>query len=239
MKLSGLIGAPALLALALTCGAAAYAQQPPPADALSDPTMKGKEVIAFIGVKPGDKVADIVAGRFVRAFIQAIGPNGKLYAVEPAEVVKVHPEVVAVLKPATSAPNSNVILSTDPIDATALPIGLDAVFIRQNYHDLHDKFMGPADVAKFNKAMFAALKPGGVYVVLDHADAAGSGLKSTDTLHRIDPATVKSEIEAAGFKFDSESTILANPADDHTKNVFDPSIRGKTDQFLYKFRKPG
>jgi predicted methyltransferase len=239
MKLSGLIGAPALLALALTCGAAAYAQQPPPADALSDPTMKGKEVIAFIGVKPGDKVADIVAGRFVRAFIQAIGPNGKLYAVEPAEVVKVHPEVVAMLKPATSAPNSNVILSTDPIDATALPIGLDAVFIRQNYHDLHDKFMGPADVAKFNKAMFAALKPGGVYVVLDHADAAGSGLKSTDTLHRIDPATVKSEIEAAGFKFDSESTILANPADDHTKNVFDPSIRGKTDQFLYKFRKPG
>lgn len=238
MKLTKSVGASALLALALSFAATSFAQKPSD-DALSDPAMKGKEVIAFIGVKPGDKVADIVAGRFVRAFSQAVGPTGKLYAVEPAEVVKVHPEIVAMLKPATSAPNSNVVMTTDPIDATALPTGLDAVFIRQNYHDLHDKFMGPADVAKFNKAMFAALKPGGVYVVLDHADVAGSGLKSTDTLHRIDPATVRSEIEAAGFKFDSESKIFANPADDHTKNVFDPAVRGKTDQFLYKFRKPG
>jgi predicted methyltransferase len=98
--------------------------------------------------------------------------------------------------------------------------------------------MGPADVAAFNKAVFASLKPGGVYVVLDHADAPGTGLKDTDTLHRIDVASVKSEVQAAGFKLDGESKILANPADDHTKGVFDPSIRGKTDQFLLKFRKP-
>jgi predicted methyltransferase len=230
----------AVLAFALTATPIVTAQQPaaPPPDALSDPSMKGPEVIAFIGVKPGDKVADVVAGRFVRALSQAVGPTGKLYAIEPTEVTKLHPEILTMLKGATSAPNSNVVLMNDPINATALPAGLDAVFIRQNYHDLYDKFMGPADVAKFNKTVFAALKPGGVYVVLDHADAAGSGVAGTDTKHRIDPAKVRADIEAAGFKFDSESKILANPADDHSKAVFDPSIRGKTDQFLYKFAKP-
>jgi predicted methyltransferase len=112
------------------------------------------------------------------------------------------------------------------------------VFIRQNYHDLYDKFMGPADVPAFNKAVFAALKPGGVYVVLDHAAVAGSGIGATETLHRIDPARVKADVLAAGFKLDAESTILANASDDHTKKVFDPSIRGHTDQFLYRFKKP-
>ena len=111
-------------------------------------------------------------------------------------------------------------------------------YCRQNYHDLHDKFMGPADASAFNKAVYPALKPGGVYVILDHADAAGTGLKDTDTLHRIDVASAKTEVTAAGFRLDSESKVLANPADDHTKGVFDPTIRGKTDQFLLKFRKP-
>jgi len=235
-----MFAASAVLAFVLTATPIAMAQQTaaPPPDALSDPSMKGAEVIAFIGVKQGDKVADVVAGRFVRALSQAVGPTGKLYAIEPTEVTKLHPEILTMLKGATSAPNSNVVLMNDPINATALPAGLDAVFIRQNYHDLYDKFMGPADVAKFNKAVFAALKPGGVYVVLDHADTAGSGVAGTDTKHRIDPAKVRADIEAAGFKFDSESKILANPADDHSKGVFDPSIRGKTDQFLYKFAKP-
>lgn len=236
-----IFGASAVLAFVLAAAPMALSQQPatsPPPDALTDPSLKGPEVIAFIGVKSGDKVADIVAGRFVRALSQVVGPTGKVYAVEPAEVTKLHPEILTMMKGATSAPNSNVVLSNDPVNATALPSGLDAVFIRQNYHDLYDKFMGPADVAKLNKAVFTALKPGGVYVVLDHADAAGSGLAGTDTKHRIDPAAARKDIEAAGFKFDSESKILANPADDHSKGVFDPSIRGKTDQFLYKFVKP-
>jgi len=99
--------------------------------------------------------------------------------------------------------------------------------------------MGPANVPAFNRNVFAALKPGGVYVVLDHADAAGTGLKDTDTLHRIDEAAVKAEVLTAGFVLDGESSILANPADDHTKMVFDPAIRGKTDQFLLRFKKPG
>lgn len=235
----------AALALALTftftpmASHPALAQGQPPADALTDPSMKAQEVIAFMKLKPGSKVADIVAGRFVRAESQAVGPTGKVYAVMPAEVVKVHPEVEGLLKGMASQPAyANVVVSTPPINAPDLPKDLDAVFIRQNYHDLHDKFMGPADVAAFNKAVYAALKPGGVYVVLDHA-APGTGLTATETLHRIDPAAVKSEVEAAGFKFDGESAILANPADDHTKMVFNPAIRGKTDQFLYRFKKPG
>ena len=226
-----------LLAASLAAGLAA-AQVP--ADALTDPTMKRAEVVAFLGLKPGDKVADIVAGRFVRAFSQAVGPTGKVYAVEPAEVVKVHPQVTALMQGLSANPDyANVQMITQPVNALALPNGLDAVFIRQNYHDLHDKFMGPADVPAFNRAVFAALKPGGVFVVLDHADAAGTGLKDTDTLHRIDVASVKAEVEAAGFVLDAESAVLANPADDHSKNVFDPSVRGKTDQFLLRFKKPG
>ena len=231
-----LFSAPLLTASLAPSLAAAQA----PADALTDPTMKRAEVVAFLGLKPGDKVADIVAGRFVRAFSQAVGPTGKVYAVEPAEVVKVHPQVTALMQALSANPDyANVQMITQPVNALALPTGLDAVFIRQNYHDLHDKFMGPADVPAFNRAVFAALKPGGVFVVLDHADAAGTGLKDTDTLHRIDVASVKAEVEAAGFVLDAESAVLANPADDHSKNVFDPSVRGKTDQFLLRFKKPG
>jgi predicted methyltransferase len=233
----------AALALVL-CGlaalpAASLAQGAPPADALSDPSFKGSEVIAFAGLKSGDKIADVVAGRFVRVFSKAVGPTGHVYAVVPAEVVKLHPQALDMLKAVASLPDyANVTVSTPAINTPELPTGLDAVFIRQNYHDLHDPFMGPADVPAFNRHVFEALKKGGVYVVLDHADAAGSGLAGTNTRHRIDPETVKAEVLAAGFVLEAESKILANPADDHTKNVFDPSIRGKTDQFLFKFRKP-
>jgi predicted methyltransferase len=223
-----------LFVLAFSFAAPLSAQPPAPAD---ESSMKIPEVIAFVGVKPGDKVADIIAGRFTRSFSQAVGPNGKLYAVMPAEIGKVNPNAAASLK--TGAANSpNVEVLTPAINDLALPSGLDAVFIRQNYHDLYDKFMGPADVPKFNKAVFNALKPGGVFVILDHAAPAGTGIRDTDTTHRIDPARVKADLAAAGFVFDGESKILANPADDHSKNVFDASIRGKTDQFLYKFRKP-
>lgn len=227
------------LALAAVAGARAQPAGPPPADAMTDPAMKRVEVLSFMGVKPGDRVADIVAGRFVRALSAAVGPNGKVYAFEPAEVVKMRPDVLTMVQGAAAqAPAHNVEVVSGPINAMGLPGGLDAVFIRQNYHDLHDKFMGPADVPAFNKAVYAALKPGGVFVVLDHAAARGSGLSATDTLHRIDPAVVVAEVTAAGFKLDGMSTVLANPADPHDKVVFDPSIRGRTDQFLYRFRKP-
>ncbi|MFL5295298.1 MAG: methyltransferase [Phenylobacterium sp.] len=217
----------------------ATAQPPAPTDALTDPAMKAPEVIAFMQLKPGGQVADIVAGRFVRALSKAVGPKGKVYAYEPDEIVKTHPEAMNSLKTITADPAyANVAVLTAPINAPNLPKNLDAVFIRQNYHDLYDKFMGPADVPAFNKAVFAALKPGGVYVILDHADAPGTGLTGTEGRHRIEEARVKADLAAAGFKLDGESQVLANPADDHSKMVFHPSIRGKTDQFLLRFRKP-
>jgi predicted methyltransferase len=242
MKRITLIAAAAAAAtLALSAPAlTAFAQTPPAAtDSLTDPTMKGPEVIAFMGLKPGQKVADIIAGRFVRSESQAVGPKGVVYAYEPDEIIKTHPEAAASLTKIVADPAyANVKQVTAPINAANLPKGLDAVFIRQNYHDLYDKFMGPADVPGFNKQVYAALKPGGVYVILDHADAAGTGLSGTEGRHRIEEARVKEDVLAAGFKLDGESNILANPADDHTKMVFHPSIRGKTDQFLLRFKKP-
>jgi predicted methyltransferase len=98
--------------------------------------------------------------------------------------------------------------------------------------------MGPADVPAFNKAVFAALKPGGRFVIIDHAAPDGTGLRDTDTTHRIDAAVVKADLAAAGFRFVGESQVLRNPADDRTKLVFDPSVRGKTDQFVYVFERP-
>jgi predicted methyltransferase len=223
------------LTLAISIGAAASAFSQSAAPPV-DPAWKAPEVIQFIGVKKGDKVADIVAGRLTAPLAEAVGPTGKVYAVETAEVVKAHPQALEHMK-ALATQSPNVIVSDDPV-ASPLPSGLDAVFIRQNYHDLYDKFMGPADVPAFNKAVFAALKPGGVYVILDHAAVPGSGIGATETLHRIDPARVKADVLAAGFKLDAESSILANNTDDHTKNVFDPSVRGHTDQFLFRFKKP-
>jgi predicted methyltransferase len=227
------LGLSLTLAISLGAGTSAFSQSAP---STANPAWKAPEVIAFIGLKKGDKVAEIVAGRLTPSLADAVGPTGKVYAVETAEIAKAHPESLARMKAlATRLPN--VIVSEQPV-GSPLPSGLDAVFIRQNYHDLYDKLMGPADVPAFNKAVFAALKPGGVYVVLDHAAAAGSGISATETLHRIDPARVKSDVLAAGFKLDAQSTIFANKADDHTKSVFDPSIRFNTDQFMFRFKKP-
>jgi predicted methyltransferase len=107
-----------------------------------------------------------------------------------------------------------------------------------NYHDLHDSFMGPADVAALNKRFFEALKPGGLFLVIDHVAASGSGLRDTETLHRIDPVNMRREIEAAGFILEAQSDVLRNTADDHKRAVFDPVVRGKTDQVVFRFRRP-
>jgi predicted methyltransferase len=116
---------------------------------------------------------------------------------------------------------------------------LDVVVSSLNYHDLFDGFMEHADVAAVDRALFRSLKPGGVLLVVDHAAEAGSGVRDTERRHRIDPAVIRSRLEAAGFVFAGESEALRNPADDHTKLVFDPRIRGRTDQVILKFRKPG
>ena len=209
-------------------------------DALDTAAYHGPQVLAFIGVKPGWKVADIFPGRFTTAFAEAVGPKGHVIGFMPDEIFKVHPGLTDLQAKRAADPAWKAIeLLRAPMNDMALPGGLDAVFIRQNYHDLHVRFMGPADVPAFTRKVFAALKPGGVYIVIDHVAPAGMDeTAAVNRLHRINPADVKAEVEAAGFRFDGESPILAEPSDDHTHMVLETSTLGKTDQFLYRFRKP-
>jgi predicted methyltransferase len=212
----------------------------PAADSARDADRKPAETLAFAHLKPGQKVADFASGSgyFTRLFSDVVGPKGRVYSIEPSETQKYSAKYMVELQ-AYTASHPNVTLSTaSALDSLKFPEPLDLFWISQNYHDLKDKFFGPVDTAAFNKAVFAALKPGGVYIVLDHAALSGAPADVTETLHRIDPAVVRHEVEAAGFKFESQSDILANPADPHTANVFDKTIRAHTDQFIYKFRKP-
>lgn len=214
----------------------------PAADSERDANRKPAETLAFIGVKAGDKVADYAAGSgyFTRLFGDVVGRGGQVYATVPKELF-IYPNIVkgSADVQAWAAVHSNISVIIAPaLQAAQFPEPLDLFWISQNYHDLKDSFMGPVDTATFNRAVYAALKPGGVYVILDHVAAKGSPANVTDTLHRIEPEVVRREVEAAGFKFEGESGILANPGDPHTAGVFDKSIRGHTDQFIYKFRKP-
>jgi len=207
-----------------------------------DAARKPAEILAFIGVKPGEKVVDVFPGKelyFTKLFSVAVGPSGKVYDFIPDEIAKLMKTPLPDNGAAFDPNHPNVTAVRAPANAFATPEPVDVVWIRQNYHDLHDPFMAPTDIKVFNAAVFKALKPGGEYVVLDHSAADGTGLADTNTLHRIDAAAVKSEVTAAGFTFESESDILRNPADPRTAKVFDDSIRGRTDQFIYRFRKPG
>ena len=223
--------------------AAAIADPSRPAtDTNRDANRKPAETLAFAGIRAGDKVADFIAnsGYFTRLFSDLVGPQGHVYAVELNEIVD-FPNVAPLYKALQGwvRDRPNITLETVPASAAvAFPEKLDVFWISQNYHDLGDKFLGPLDVAKFNKQVFEALRPGGLYIVVDHVAAPGSPADVTETLHRIDPAVVRRQVEAAGFVFVGESKVLANPADDHSKKVFDPAIQGHTDQFIYKFRRP-
>jgi predicted methyltransferase len=210
------------------------------ADADADARRHPAEVISFSGVKAGDKVVDLIpgSGYFTKIFSKVVGPKGHVYMIWPNEYAKeagADPVKNADLAK-TGYPNTSVIMQ--PGAAFATPEPVDLVFTVQNYHDYPDKFMGKIDPMVFNRAVFKALKPGGVFLVVDHTAEAGSGMRDTDTLHRIDPAIVKKQVTDAGFVYEGESKVLRNPADDLKKVVFDKAIRGHTDQFIYRFRKP-
>ncbi len=214
----------------------------PVSDVRRDADRKPAETLAFAGIKPGDTVADFIAnsGYFTRLFADVVGPRGRICAVELNEIVK-FPNVAKGYADLASwaAARSNVTVEKVAASAPVVfPRRLDVFWISQNYHDLSDKFLGPLDVAAFNRQVFAALKPGGRYIVLDHAAATNSPSDVTETLHRIEAGRITREVEAAGFVLEGESAVLANPADPHTANVFDTSIAGHTDQFILKFRRP-
>lgn len=211
------------------------------ADTKDDARRQMAAVMTFTGVAPGDKVLELVPGQgyWTKVFSLVTGEEGHVYTVWPEETMRYAAKSLDKWKDLVSEkPFTNVSLLTQPAAQLSVPEPVDIVFTCQNYHDYHDPFMGPVDMAAFNKRVFESLKPGGVYIVIDHAAPAGSGLADTNTLHRIDPAVVKQEVEAAGFVFDGASDALRNPADPHDVKVFDKSIRGHTDQFVYRFRKP-
>ena len=214
----------------------------PEADRARDAERKPAESLAFAGVHPGEKVAELLpgSGYFTRLFSLVVGPKGKVYALarpRPPQAAADSPDPAAPILALAADPHyGNVVVSAMSIKELTLPEAVDLVWTSQNYHDLHN--IPNADVVNFDKAVFSALKPGGVFIVLDHVAAADSGFRDTSTLHRIDPEAVKKEVESAGFKFEGMSSVLHNAADDHTLKVFDPTIRGKTDQFILKFRKP-
>jgi predicted methyltransferase len=213
----------------------------PDADKLRDANRKPAQTLEFLGVKPGAQVAEILpgGGYFTRIFSKAVGPSGHVFALvpeRPANAPANLPDLAGKVKAIAADPNyPNVSVVVEPLSKLVTPTPVDVIFTAQNYHDLHNF---PVDVVGFDKIILASLKPGGLFVVLDHSAPAGSGFSDTSTLHRIDADAVKQEVTSAGFEFVGSSDILANPADSRTANVFDPSIRGKTDQFILKFRKP-
>ena len=211
----------------------------PAADIALDAARKPAELLALIGLKAGDTIVDVFPGPYWdRLFSAVVGPTGKVIAFQSTEMAKAEQETLPANGSTPIAGYANVVAFSGPINAFSTSSPVDVVWMRQNYHDLYDPFMGPANVPAFNQAVFKSLKPGGRYVIIDHSAPDGSGIAAANTTHRIDAAVVKTDMAAAGFVFAGESNALRNPADARDKMVFDKAIRGKTDQFVYVFRKP-
>lgn len=204
----------------------------PQADKERDVHRKPAEMLALAGIKPGSKVGELIpgGGYFTRIFSKAVGPKGKVYAIINPTTPQ-RPAAVRAI--AADAAYSNVAVVEGPLNEFKLPEQVDVVWTSQNYHDLP-----PAARGRINKAVYDALKPGGVYIVLDHSAPKGAGEAAHSTLHRGDEDLIKAEVAAAGFKLDKEYDTLRNPKDDRTKRVFDAAVRGDTDQFILKYRKP-
>jgi predicted methyltransferase len=207
----------------------------PKADTARDPLRLPAETIAFAGVKPGMKVAEFFpgGGYFTRTLSDVVGPSGHVYGIENAKW-----DDGSDAKVAAAVKDHNVSLQMVKFGEFSLPQKVDLVWITQNYHDLHIAKYGPVDIAAFNRHVYESLKPGGIYFILDHQANPGTGEAQIAALHRIQKQQVIREVEAAGFELAAEGNALHRTADDHTKSVFDKSIRGHTDQFMLRFVKP-
>jgi predicted methyltransferase len=211
-------------------------------DASNDARRKITDVMVFSEVKPGQTVLELIpgSGYFTRVFSAVVGSQGHVYVLWPNEYAKEDVDNVSGSDKLAADPHyANVSVLKQPAAQLSVTQPVDLVFTSQNYHDYPDAFMGKVDPVAFDKQVYAALKPGGMFVVIDHVAPAGSGMADTDTLHRIDPDIVKKQVESVGFVYAGMSNALRNPNDPHTNKVFDASIRGHTDQFMYRFRKPG
>lgn len=245
----------------------------PQTDRDRDADRKPAEVIAFAGIEPGDKVADLMpgGGYFTRIFCSIVGDKGHVYAVTvPRKPSSTSSSQPSISQSSSSSPASamnscanvtRITLKTknkpvpelhsdsdDPgwvyeyyqqipaAENFSVPEPLDVIWTSENYHDLHNPAFGAPDMQQVSKALFSALKPGGLLIIEDHAADARSAARDTQTLHRIDSALVKSEVQSAGFVFVEESSVLRHPEDSHTTKVHD--MHDKTDRFLLKFKRP-
>lgn len=196
------------------------------------------EIMTLVGVKPGDRVVDVGPGRtgyYTRIMSRIVGAGGKVFMFNPTWVAEKFPVATEGAAILSKAGYANVEGSVQPMDAVKFDAPVDVIFMSQLYHD---QIWQKVDVAKMNKAIFDALKPGGVFFVIDHTGPGVTTVEQIDKSHRIEPALVRAQVLAAGFKLAAESDLLRNPNDPHTANVFDASIRGKTDQFVFKFVRP-
>ena len=214
-------------------------------DRARDEGNRPAEALALAGVKPGDRVADFwpTPPYSTGLLSGVVGPAGRVYAIVPPKLFKDVPQAEPVVKGGLSV-FPNVTMVVQAFDAFAVPEALDVVWLGKIYHDFPNVAeMGPLDTAAVNRAIFKALKPGGILIVVDHAARKGSGFRDTEPddkkrLHRIDPEVVKADMATAGFRLIADSDLLSNPADDYTKSPFDPALRNHTDRFVMKFRKP-
>jgi len=205
---------------------------------------KLSELIRFARINPGSTVIDVYPGDgdWTRLFSEVVGPKGRVYSFVPAEVAHFKDDPVGRMRALANEPDRENVEAVSA-DLVAMPEATqpaDVLWLHLFYHDLHTALMQAkgATAADFNRAVYERLKPGGSYVIVDHAAAAGAGTSDAQALHRIDPASVREEVEASGFVLEDQSAMLANKNDPHSIKVFDPSIKGDTDRFVYRFVKP-
>jgi predicted methyltransferase len=221
----------AAVASSAAVAAAIASPDRPKADLERDAVARPTEVLAFLGVVPGMRVADMfsASGYYTELLARTVGVKGGVIAYNNPPYAKFAEKGIA-MRYADGRLGNVRQVTAEVGDLQLAPGSLDAALFVMSYHDAYwrpeDGSWNKTDPAELLQRLYAGLKPGG--------DVA----KVVDTLHRIDPARVKRDFATAGFVFDGESKVLAHPEDDHTKLVFDESIRGKTDQFIYRFRKP-
>ncbi len=202
------------------------------------------ELTQFARVGAGATVIDVYPGEgdWTRLFSGAVGPEGRVYSFVPAEVAHFKNDPVGRMRTLAAEPGRENVeaVSADLVALGTVTQAADVVWLHLFYHDLHTTLIQArgATAAEFNRVVYQRLKPGGFYVIVDHAAVTGAGTGDAQTLHRIDPASVREEVEAAGFVLDGHSTVLANEEDPHSIKVFDPSIKGETDRFAFRFVRP-
>jgi predicted methyltransferase len=205
----------------------------PAAATARDANRKPAELLLLSGVKPGDRVVEFASfGQYFTAMISDIvGPKGMVYMYDlPYTEAR-----SGAASKAFAAAHPNARYELVDYNTIEMPQNIDVVFNVLYYHDLP---LNKIDVAALNAKILKSLKPGGIFFIVDHNAAPGSGMRDTEKLHRIDPAIIKQEVTKAGFELVEESKLLAYPTDDHTQMVFAPGLRGMTDQSVFKFRKP-